>query len=384
MREGRKGRQATGKATLTPVLRRKAGRSFWVARGQVPHREADGAVGSRRVERGFGPHIKTERQRIAQCEAWNREFEERFRNPRRTITFARAYMNYLGKKHPVPFYAPAILAKLGEMPCVDIDDTVMDELAREIWPRGAAPGTLNRHLYTPVIAILHQALRHKAPELRRPKGHRDIEPVVIPPESWYRALWPHLNPNQRAFVAFLAMHGRRTSEALGRTPRDLNPDTGVLDLGRTKTGVRQVQLHPNALKLIVAMPGWQKRKWLFGAGPESGNSFRRDLKRACERAGLEWYHPHSFGRHTSVTRMLQAGFSVSHVADAHGMTPEMVMRRYGHLTKRETTAALHAVGGELFDRAFRGDNVGPLIAGEAVPEAGGGEIVPRLSHELER
>jgi hypothetical protein len=56
--------------------------------------------------------------------------------------------------------------------------------------------------------------------------------------------------------------------------------------------------------------------------------------------------------------MLRANYSVQHVAEAHGMTPEMVTRRYGHLSKRETTAALHAVGGDLFEQVFNGGNVG--------------------------
>jgi Phage integrase family len=128
------------------------------------------------------------------------------------------------------------------------------------------------------------------------------------------------------------------------------------------------------MPLLLAMQGWEKRQWLFGAGPNSGNSFRRDLKAACDRAGLDWYHPHSFGRHTSVTRMLRAGWSTQHVAAAHGMTEQMVARRYGHLTFDETmrllrlqvqsqaglssAAALHEVGGDLFDRILNGGNAG--------------------------
>ncbi|HEU4380045.1 MAG TPA: tyrosine-type recombinase/integrase, partial [Hyphomicrobiaceae bacterium] len=170
-----------------------------------------------------------------------------------------------------------------------------------------------------------------------------------------------------AFVMMMAMHGRRTREFLGRKPYHLDVTTGILDLGMTKTGVRQLEVHPGALKLLLAMPGWQDREWLFNAGPASANSFRRDLKAACARAGLEWYTPHSFGRHTSVTRMLRAGYSVAYVADAHGMTPEMVTRRYGHLTKRETTAALHSVGGALLN-SVTGGNVGEA---RVVPPAPG-------------
>jgi len=329
----------------------------YVARGSIPVREADGRVGSRRIERGFGPDCSTEAQRQRQCATWNAEYEERFRNPRRPITFARAYMNYIRAGNQLPIKAEAILAELGELQCSEIEDSIMLELVEDIWPEGAAPATINRHLHTPVLAVLHMALKERAPELTRPKGHNAVLPVIIPPENWYRALAPQLNPNQFAFVLMMAMHGRRTGEFLSRKPRDLDTTTGILDLGKTKTGVRQLEVHPGALRLLLAMPGWQDRDWLFNAGPSSANSFRRDLKAACERAGLEWHTPHSFGRHTSVTRMLRAGYSVAHVADAHGMTPEMVTRRYGHLTKRETTAALHSVGGALLN-IVTGGNVG--------------------------
>lgn len=359
-----RGRQATGKATLSPVARAKNGKTYWVARGYVPVRLGDGTVGSRRVERGFGPDLRSEGQRLAQCTEWNREYEERFRNPWQTITFARAFKNYLGKGHPLPWKAEPIVRYMGEMLCTEINDSVMDDLGCELWPDGVSPKTLNRHLYSPVIAVLNQALKEKAPRLARPKGHREIVPVVIPPEEWYVALYPHLSGDQLAMLLFLAMHGRRISEALARKPADLNPATGVLDLGRTKTGVRVLEVHPKCLPLLMR-PGWEKRKWLFGSGPTSANSFRRDMKRACERAGLPWYTPHCFGRHMSVTRMLRRGYSTKHVADAHGMTEAMVATRYGHLSIRETTEALHLVGGDLFDRVFAST---PVLTAQVEPD----------------
>jgi hypothetical protein len=361
----RETRQATGIATIQPVERRKGNKTYWLGRGQVPVRSADGSIGSRRVERGFGPKCTTARDREKKCAEWNLEYEERFRNPRKLITFARAYTNYIAKNKAMPYYADDILEYIGTMQCLDIDDTVMVELADELWPDGASSSTINRHLYTPVIAVVHMALKEKAPELERPEGHNHVLPVIIPPKGWHAQINPEMNPWQRAFVMFLAMHGRRTVEALARRPRDLNTETGMLDLGKTKTGLRQVHLHPECLKLIMAIPGWNKQKWLFGAGPNSASSFRRDLKVAIERAGAEWYHPHAFGRHTSVTRMLRAGHSIAYVADAHGMTHEMVSRRYGHLSKQETTEALHEVGGSLFDEVFAGGNVGEATHGEA-------------------
>lgn len=346
------GRQASGRATLRPVARTKNGKTYWVARGVVPIKRGNGEIASRAVERGFGPGVTTESQRLAQCAEWNREYEQLFREPWRSITFARAFQNYIGKGHPLPWKAQAILEGIGELYCVEISDSVMHDLAEDIWPDGVSPKTLNRHLYSPVISILHVNLKDKAPHLSRPKGHRDVVPVIIPPDDWYERVMGVLSPDQLAVLMFLALHGRRISEALGRTPKDLDLETGVLDLGRTKTGVRVIDLNPRCIPYI-ARPGWQHRKWLFGCGPTSANSFRRDFKARCERHGLPYYTPHSFGRHASVTRMLRAGWSTKHVADAHGMTEQMVATRYGHLTKKETTKALHEVGGELFDRMMR-------------------------------
>ena len=102
-------RQATGRATLAPRERTKGGKTYWVARGQIPIRRGDGKVDSRRVERGFGDDCKTAGDRARQCAAYNAEYEERFRNPKRIITFARAYTNYLSKDYPLPYYGEEIL-----------------------------------------------------------------------------------------------------------------------------------------------------------------------------------------------------------------------------------------------------------------------------------
>lgn len=352
-----KGRQATGRATHHPVLRTKGGKTYWVARGVVPIKRSTGEVTSRPVERSFGVHIRTESQRLAQCEEWNREAEDLFANPWRAITFARAFQNYLkntvaakgADRKKLPWKAQEIVEGLGEFYCAEVNDSAVLDLVDDIWPDGASPKTINRHIYTPIIAALHMALREKAPELQRPKGHRDITPVVVPPDEWYDTVYPVLSPDQVAVLMFLAMHGRRIGEALARTPKDLNLETGVLDLGKTKTGFRVIELNPKCIPYI-ARPGWQDRKWLFGCGPTSANSFRRDFKARCIKHGLPYFTPHSFGRHKSVTNMLQAGYSTKYVADAHGMTEAMVATRYGHLAKSEVTKGLHDVGSKLFDR----------------------------------
>src|SRR5262245_53109128 len=112
-------RQATGRATLTPVERIKGGKVYWAARGQIPIRLPGGGTGSRRKERAFPPDCRTEKQREAQCALWNEEYERlyRTRDKREAMSFAEAAILYLRKGHPLPYYLDEINEAIGELAC---------------------------------------------------------------------------------------------------------------------------------------------------------------------------------------------------------------------------------------------------------------------------
>ncbi len=75
---------------------------------------------------------------------------------------------------------------------------------------------------------------------------------------------------------------------------------------------------------------------------------RRDVREACQAAGLDYYAPHEFGRHAFATRMLRAGYSLQYVKDAGGWkTIEVLSKLYGHLERKEWTAGVHSVGDGL-------------------------------------
>jgi hypothetical protein len=155
-------RTGPNQANLKPRVKIVNGKAYWTARGYVPVRQADGSVKSVRIEPGISASIRTEAGRQAFCEKLNREYEERAQEPY-AISFASAYLKYMRRKQakPAPYYSVPILEFFGEMACKDITDDLMDELVDEIFPDGAAPATINRHIYTPVIAILHMALRER-------------------------------------------------------------------------------------------------------------------------------------------------------------------------------------------------------------------------------
>ena len=186
---GRSSRQSGAKRRMAPI--------YWAARGFVPVKRPDGTFARRRVELSLGGNTATARQE--EVDRLNAAYEERaLHDP---LTFSRAYMNHI-EHHAVPLYAEEILASLGERQCREINDTVMVELSRTLFGPHAKASYVNRHLYTPVLAILRMALKERAPQLARPKGHKESPAVAIPEKTWFKAVLPHMDTTTRALVSF--------------------------------------------------------------------------------------------------------------------------------------------------------------------------------------
>lgn len=361
------------RSKLSAVRRRKKTKdgSFktnWVARGFVPERQPDGSFARKRVEHGLGGNTASARQK--EVDRLNEQYEERALNV--PLPFARAYRNYIGIGKAVPYFGEQILAHLGLRQCHEIDDTIMQQAKAAIFPDDALPSYVNRHLYTPVSAILKMALREHAPLLTRPEGHKRVAPIAIPDGEWFRAVIPHMSAETAAICKLLTMHGRRLGDALGRVPADFDDTAETLAIGKTKTGEPLlIDLHPGVAAAIRAMSDWSKRRWLFRDGPTSGNNVRKDIlvavlkanglpaklaetaekaHEALDGAEVGYFTPHEIGRHSFATRMLRAGYSTEHVRAAGGWaTIEMVSKRYGHLERREVTAAVHKVADAFMD-----------------------------------
>lgn len=337
-------------------------KTYWVARGYIPQRRPDGTLARRRIEISLGGDTASARQK--KIDELNQGYEDRAINT--PLPFARAYRNYIEIGKPVPFYGEQLLSHLGLRQCHEIDDSVMLDARHAIFPENARPSYINRHLYTPVSAILKMALREHAPMLTRPAGHKDVVQITIPDQTWFKAVIPHMSETTAALIMFLTMHGRRLGDALGRRPADFDPDQGTLAIGKTKTGEPLlIDLHPGVVDAFLRMDGWPDRRWLFRDGPHSGNNVRKDILAAVLKAnGLDhrladepekahaalvgakvaYFTPHEIGRHSFATRMLRAGYSTEYVRSAGGWaTIEMVSKRYGHLEKREVTTAVHKV-----------------------------------------
>lgn len=370
------------RSKLKPVKRRKKTKegtfeTYWVARGFIPVRRRDGTFARRRIERSLGGNTAKERQ--AEADKLNRAFEDAAQNI--SLTFAKAYNNYIGVGKEVPVLGVQILQELGVRQCCEIDDGVMLAAKDAMFNADAKPSYINRHLYTPVIAILHMALKEAAPELTRPEGHKNSPEIHIPDQNWFRIVGKQMGIDTRALVYFLTIHGRRLGDALGRIPENFDPKAGTLLIGKAKNGKPVfVDLHPSVVEAFKLMPEWEKRRWLFRDGPNSGGNVRKDILVAVlkangfdpkdfqrrvggrglqideakakahirEHGSIPYFGTHAIGRHSAATRALLQGYSLLHVQKMYGWdTLEMLSKRYGHLAKAETNAAVHQVADEF-------------------------------------
>ena len=283
-------------------------------------------------------------------------FEERALSSKRSLTFAKALVNYLdlGKKEPK--FAKKLLNFFGTTLVSEIDNTMMIEAKRAIFPDGSKSPYVNRHLYTPVIAILNLAAEDKAcdpPKFKRPVDYTKHPPVDSPKDDqWYAALLPELNPDAAAVVTLLTIYGRRVNELLKRKPADFDLARKTLHLGYTKNG-RDVflRLDQRVVDIMLQMPAWQTRECLFRYKPRYGaDAINKLIKETCERLGLPYYSTHKLGRHRFALRMLEKGYSLQHVKDAGGWeTIDVLSDRYGSRAHTESTESIHDASDDVMD-----------------------------------
>ena len=71
----------------------------------------------------------------------------------------------------------------------------MGRLAQDLYP-GRTAATINRQLYTPVIALLKFA-----PNLKRREGHDSLPELDVLADAWYPPVLRAVNPYARAFLS---------------------------------------------------------------------------------------------------------------------------------------------------------------------------------------
>lgn len=147
------------------------------------------------------------------------------------------------------------ISLLGDKLLSEIDQQEIDRTAVSLYPN-ASPMTRNRHVYTPISAVLkHAGLDFK---IRRPKGWRGKSRVDwMQPGQAYR-MWAEACEIDREFailLAFLLYTGCRLNEALSLTCDKLMIAEAFAYLPQTKNDdPRGVYLPPDAVAELANHP----------------------------------------------------------------------------------------------------------------------------------
>jgi integrase len=334
----------------------KDGRTIYLWRAKVPVKASDGSIVHRRVERSTkSGTLAGAREAARKIEA---DYHERAGRPLQEVaehSFADAALAYMKSGGERRYLAP-ILELIGSKILAEITQEVVQEIADRLKP-GAAPATVNRHIFTPIVAVLSYANRLKMcppPSLIRPKGHDRSPRLETPNEEWFNIVLPILSPSIRACVLIITLHGLRIAEAIERTPQDLDTNGWRLGIPDTKTGEPvMLPLSAPVIEAIKAIPNWRKQRWLFGTRHRS--NIARAIRVACKKAGVRTYGTHAIGRHSFSVRVLRDGKSVKFLMSAgRWKTAKMPMQRYGHLETSEVNASVNEIAAKWGEAAKPG------------------------------
>ena len=318
-------------------LKRRPGRPHWYIHGTI-------RGVSVRESTGVADHKAAEAIRA------RREWEIIQRSvfgPEATATFVAAAVSYLeigGER----LYLKPIIARLGSVPLAKIDQALIEQTARALYPT-ASPGTLNRQAFTPIAAVLNHAAK------RGLCAHRVIERPAQPKgrvrwltfeeaEQLVDACSPHLRP----LVLFLLGTGARTSEALYLDWREVDLAGAHVTFLDTKNGEhRGVPLHARLVAELRALRHKQGRVFRTNAGlpyaekESGGGQIKTSFGGACRRAGIEDFSPHDC-RHTWATWHYAANRDLIALMKLGGWKSERMVLRYAHVNVSQLAPSIAA------------------------------------------
>jgi hypothetical protein len=345
----------------------KDGKRIIYARSRQPFRQENDEIGYRQVERSCGTgSLQIAREKTREFDLEYAEELQRSRVQKgEELTFADACEQYLLTGGSGRYLAP-IIEKIGLKPVREIDQAVVLSLAKELQP-GCKPSTLNRHIWTPVCAVM----RFVGVRADLKRGHDKlptIDKTELPHDGWFDAVLEHLSPPKAALLLLITCHGLRISEAIERTPDDLDPMRWTLSVPDSKTGLPfLIRLAEPVVEAIKEMQRQQQdddarrqarrlkprpRRWLFGTCHRS--NVARDFARACEAAGVASFGTHIIGRHSFAARVLEEGKSLVFLQTAGRWKSLKAVARYAHLAQDEVADEVREMGKRWVNRPRKG------------------------------
>jgi integrase len=207
-------------------------------------------------------------------------------------------------------------------------------------------------------AVFHHAevewglpIRNPVKGLKRPTdGARTVRiPDITQVKSLREAAAAIGRADLSTLILLASETGARLGELLSVKSADIDLQLGFIQLGTTKNGEpRVLPLTPMGCKAIWQLLAARECHKLFEHSPDHYKYAFKQLTRRCH---LEWATFHSL-RHLAVTRMLEAGLSVTEVSAISGHKTVQMLKRYTHHRHTHLRNKLIATLGEQSGSGF--------------------------------
>jgi integrase len=246
---------------------------------------AIGTINGERIRQSLGVDTKeqaeAERLKLEQA-----HLDEKVYGKKATATFADAIVLYKQKGGKPRFLNPLVLY-FGNRKLAAITDQTVSDFIQAHYPK-ASPQTINRQVYTPLIAVWRVAWKAglcAAHTFTRPGKPKKTKAVEFMRDDQLAILLASADQDERAVILFLSFEGGRNSEVCRVKSDDIDWEARTVHLPDTKGDPRLVVLPPLVYDALVPLRG---RNPLFGC--KDRWALNRMLARACKRAGLPCPH----------------------------------------------------------------------------------------------
>lgn len=311
-----------------------------------------------RIDKSTGVGTRKEAEEI--FAAFNRDLlMESVHGSPAVRTFADAALSYMEDADGERKHVPALLRHFGDRPLSRIGPNEIHAAAKKLSKRHSGrvlmSSTVNRQIYTPLSAILHQAARQgwcPKPIIARPKQtpNRIRYLTRAEAERLIQGAAPHLRP----IVTFMFSTGCRVSEALYLDWQDVDLANSRLVFWDTKNSDnRGIPLNERAVETIAAMPHRTGAVFRRPDGQpyahrngEGGGQLKTAWKSMLKRAQVSDFRPHDT-RHTWASWTYGNGAKLNELMELGGWKSERMALRYAHTNPDHLAASAAAVWGNL-------------------------------------
>ncbi len=269
---------------------------------------------------------------LAESKLWNRSIY----GERAVATFRQIATEYIDSHPREANIVNRLIGHFNAEEIGKIGQSQIDKAAKALCPKHSNE-TVNRHIYTPMAAILHRAaeagfcdcIRVRRPKLKTPKNRAlssaDMETVI----SAFKG-------EQRAFLIFLYYTRARVTEALNLKWEsvDLKRKHLVLYQGKTDN-YRGVHLHE---RLFLELANLEKNEGDFVFPWRTRSGVYKWLRPVIKELGID-FTPH-VACHSFATRLREQGHDLRKIQEAGGWKSYQSVLRYASVSSSEIKDAI--------------------------------------------